>query len=398
MKANGFSIDQLESDFNVRLPPRKRLLAGLKKQCESASSSSSFSNEFGAHLRDLLSVDSKSAHLSPEQIVEASRSAALAAAEVAVAAKAAAVEKAAIAAKAAATAKSALELVASVSKKRTHDRIQRKNKPKKHVPVTKNRTHDRIQRKNKPKKHVPVKLLYKGPQRIENHERDEELARKLHRAMNSSPRISKKSVNSNSKVQCCEKQRKLPVLGKAKVSGEGLPFVFDTDVKGADGECLEPVRNIGSSDELEKNALMPTDYFGNEKVQGEGDHEIMNSTRKRHHEFEARGVIGGKKARIKKKKLSLSLCSKRDREKPKEKPESDGFPSTEKPTFECTAESMPSLAVESRNEVDMSIEAVPIWNCNECTTPQCFAESKILHPLCSNPTVTTVSTMIKVDQ
>ncbi|XP_077217216.1 uncharacterized protein LOC143851617 [Tasmannia lanceolata] len=381
MEGNGSVINHLESDVDVRLPPRKRLLAGLKKQnCESVSSSS-YSSEFGAQLRDLLSVDSKNAHLSVEQVVEASRSAALDAAKVAAAAKATAMEKATVAAKTAADAKSALELVASIAENKTR-------------------------RKNKPKKHVPIKLFYKGRRRIENHDSDEQLAHRLHRSMNSSPRISKSSINSNSKVYSRENRREPPVLEKAKVSNEGLvcegspPSICDTAVNGGDVECLEPITNVVSSHKLENKSFMcaETDYFGKEKVPGERDHEIKNSTRKRHSELEARGVNSGKKARIKQKKMSLSLCSKRDREKPKDKLDSEGFPSTAEPKSKCTVENTPLFAVEPPSEGDLEVETIPKWKCNEFTAPQCNAERKILHPLCPSATMTTVSAMIKVDQ
>ena len=195
MEANIWDVNHLDAD--VVLPPRKRLLAGLKKHSSdgdsslqlslaaspaSASASASTpqsspsSNEFSARLSNLLS--SHNADLSPEEILEASKSAATAALKAAEAARAAAEDKAAIAAKAVAAAKSALDLVACFPEESVKER---------HL------------KKNKLKKHVPVQLLYTKYQPIENCNKDEELARKLHRAINSSPRITKNSSGSDSK-------------------------------------------------------------------------------------------------------------------------------------------------------------------------------------------------------
>lgn len=175
MEANGCYVKQV--DAGVLLPPRKRLLAGLKKQnsdtkaawhvSSTAAPSSSSSSAFDTHLNSLLSVHSNP-NLLPEEILEASRSAALAAAKIAKAARAAAEEKAAVAAKAVAAAKSALDVVASFSNEGNHNEMSLK----------------RI----KLKKRVPVHSLYKRNRLIANCKTDEELARRRHRVMNSSSR------------------------------------------------------------------------------------------------------------------------------------------------------------------------------------------------------------------
>lgn len=177
MEANGCVVERADAD--VLLPPRKRLLAGMKKQnsdtkgaslvsspAESLSPSSS-SSVYDAHLNNLISIHSDP-NLSPEEIVEASRSAALAAAEIAKAARAAAEEKAAVAVKAITAAKSALEIVASFSGEGNQSQMSLK--------------------RNKLKKRVPVHSLYKRNRLIANCKTDEELARRLHQVMNSSSR------------------------------------------------------------------------------------------------------------------------------------------------------------------------------------------------------------------
>ncbi|KAL3720645.1 hypothetical protein ACJRO7_005461 [Eucalyptus globulus] len=176
MEANGCVVERADSD--VLLPPRKRLLAGMKKQnsdtkgaslvCSPAESlSSSSSSVYDAHLNNLISIHSDP-NLSPEEIVEASRLAALAAAEIAKAARAAAEEKAAVAVKAITAAKSALEIVASFSGEGNQSQMSLK--------------------RNKLKKRVPVHSLYKRNRLIANCKTDEELARRLHQVMNSSSR------------------------------------------------------------------------------------------------------------------------------------------------------------------------------------------------------------------
>ncbi|XP_050227551.1 uncharacterized protein LOC126677121 [Mercurialis annua] len=204
MEANVCDINQLDAD--VLLPPRKRLLAGYKKQSSDgdavlhppavASSSSSASptspalplqspsppsSEFQARLSNLLSshFSNNNYNLSPEQIIDASKSAAIAAVRAAEAARIAAHEKAAIAAKAVAAAKSALAMVAAFP-----EEASRK---------------ERYLKRNKLKKHVQVQLLYEKHQPVKNCRDDEELARKLHRVMNSSPRTSKNSSSSEIK-------------------------------------------------------------------------------------------------------------------------------------------------------------------------------------------------------
>ncbi|CDY29178.1 BnaA06g25790D [Brassica napus] len=111
------TMNQLDSDF--LLPPRKRLLAGFKKQNSNGSSSSSTSYSNGSssastvvhtHLDNLLTSQLNDGQSrSPEEL----KATAALAVKIAKAARAAADEKAIIASKAVAAAKSALELFAS---------------------------------------------------------------------------------------------------------------------------------------------------------------------------------------------------------------------------------------------------------------------------------------------
>ncbi|XP_042954606.1 uncharacterized protein LOC122291020 [Carya illinoinensis] len=165
-------------------------------------SSAATLSDFETHLNNLLSSHSNNPNLTPEEIVEASKLAAIAAAEAAEAARAASEEKAAKASKAMAAAKSALDLVASFSEEAA--------------------SKEKYLKKNRLKKHLPVRLLYKKKyQPIENNKTDEELAHKLHRASNSSPRISKNASSSDWKGHKHKKPKSSVSSEKIRVSNRG---------------------------------------------------------------------------------------------------------------------------------------------------------------------------------
>ncbi|CAH8345074.1 unnamed protein product [Eruca vesicaria subsp. sativa] len=138
METNQFGSDS-------HLPPRKRLLAGFKRLNGSSSSSSSSSTSNSSSsastdvytkLDDLLSSRFNNNHTqSPEELVEAARSAAALAVRAAKAARGVANEKALISAKAIAAAKRALELVDSFPKDCNERSSPKKSKQKKHVPL-----------------------------------------------------------------------------------------------------------------------------------------------------------------------------------------------------------------------------------------------------------------------
>lgn len=174
-------------DSNVLLPPRKRLLAGLKKQVSDGnpSSISCDMDVFEARVSSSMNFHMGNPNLSLEEAVEASRAAATSAHELAVSARAVAVEKEEIAARAMAAAMKALDLAASIYE-------DEENK-------------ERYLKKNRMKKHLPVQTLYHQNQATKKPKTDKELAINLHRVMNSSPRISKSSPgprsNKNKRLQ-----------------------------------------------------------------------------------------------------------------------------------------------------------------------------------------------------
>ncbi|KAJ4967399.1 hypothetical protein NE237_019248 [Protea cynaroides] len=382
-------------DADVRLPPRKRLLAGLKKQSCYYSSLpsplSSIATDYTAHLRNLLSSDSESPGLSAEEIVDASRSAAIAAAKVAATAKAAAEEKAAVAVRAAAAAKSALELVASVTEKTS--------------------CKERSMRKNKPKKHVPVNLLYKKRQPVENCKADEELARKLHRAMNSSPRISKNSEISSWKVHNNHNHNYLPELDNTRSSDGVLllsegnpPSICEKNAVASEVNCAGSILKLGNTDKvsergLESKPLYFTQVNCLEMDKFPSTREAVTSYPKKIHErlLEDTGTSGRKRGRVKQKRLLLTLCTIKDRENLREDSESIGCSLMAEPNDESISRNMRLFSANAPSKGEVSAKAMPIRKNKDFKPTPCFAENKIMQPLCSNPTVTTGSAMIEVD-
>ncbi|VAI63849.1 uncharacterized protein LOC119325744 [Triticum dicoccoides] len=186
------------SDLNTHLPPRKRLLAGLRTAA--AASPCDAARLEAAPEPPLLLPDGLAARLramppasTQQEIIQAAQRAADAAADAAAAARAAAVDKAAVAARARAAARAAMEFLDSL------------------CIAGASRNGIQLLKPKSKKKHVQVKLLYRPPssngRAIEGaedavggdvtprphrrrRESDEEVARKLHRVMNSSPRIS----------------------------------------------------------------------------------------------------------------------------------------------------------------------------------------------------------------
>ncbi|KAL3630631.1 hypothetical protein CASFOL_023615 [Castilleja foliolosa] len=252
METNISDINNLDAD--ALLPPHKRLLAGLKKHVPEAHSpapptSCGTDNDYDIRLNSLMRAYLSNPNLSNKEIAEASKHTAIKAAEIAEAKRANAEQKAAKAAKAVAAAKSALELVATLE-----DEAAKKDKRLK---------------KNKTKKHVHVQELYdtdKGGN--SNCGSDEEVARNLHRAINSSPRILKSPIGHKRK--------------KMRVDTEGY-------VKEIDKVDLDNGNSKTGQVSLEKDGFA----------------EPLNG-------------LGKKKGRIKQKTLSLSVCSFRDQTSPKD--------------------------------------------------------------------------------
>ncbi|TKY58376.1 hypothetical protein E2542_SST15435 [Spatholobus suberectus] len=372
---NVCDVNQLETD--VLLPPRKRLLAGLKKQGSDSDataspspspvaascvtdvaspSSSSFSSEFEARLKHLLSCHANNPNLTPEEVVEASRAAAIAATKAAEAARAAAEEKAAIAAKAITAAKSALDLVASFSEE----------------AVSK----EKNLKKNKSKKHLPVQLLYKKNQPIENCRTDEELARKLHRAMNSSPRISKNSPNSDSKGSKHKKPRSSSSFEITEGSEPGVAFGQDCLSLNNEHAIASKIDSEGSIQEVCSSKKDKKVVKYDRPSQLEIDNGEAESGQSRGKNCEDSSPIGKKRGRVKLKKLPLSICTSKDRAQPKEEIRARSSPLTGMNTGNNPIDSMPLFTVESSTDRVMPIEATTMWKCQDFKAPACIKQNK----------------------
>ncbi|KAK7406936.1 hypothetical protein VNO78_08572 [Psophocarpus tetragonolobus] len=374
---NVCDVNHLDAD--VLLPPRKRLLAGLKKQSsdgdaaaspplvvascvttvsEVASSSlTSYSSEFEARLKNLLSSHSDNPNLTPEEVIQASKAAAVAAAKTAKAARAAAEEKAEIAAKAVATAKRALDLVASFSEEAVSSK-------------------ERNLKKNKLKKHLPVHLLYKKNQPIENCGTDEELARKLHRAMNSSPRISKNSPNSDSKGSKHKKPR----------NSSSIEMTDDSDARMAFGQdCLSlnnghtvvgKVDSEGSIQEVCSNKEDKKGYRYDRSSQMEIDNEEAESSQSKEKNSEDLTSVGKKRGRVKLKKLPLSICTSKDRAQPKEGFRARSAPLAENNAANHPVGNIPLFPMEQSTDRVLPIEATTTCKCQEFKAPACIKQNK----------------------
>ncbi|KAE8685951.1 MUTL protein, putative isoform 1 [Hibiscus syriacus] len=321
MDANVCDINHLDAD--VLLPPRKRLLAGFKKRASDANGASdqriaaastsspspspaTSSSDVDAHLNNLLSSRFNNPNLSPEEVYEASRAAAIAAAKAAKAARAAAEEKAAIAAKSIAAAKSALEMVATFS-----EDVGGK---------------DRYLKKNKPKKHVPVQVLYKKHQPIESSRVDEDLAQRLHRAINSSPRISKDSPIYECKGHQQKRSKNLPTLENTKVLNGGIVLRGSPSSTRNGGMMAESGESVLDNGEAESKEKACEDTY----------------------------PTGKRRGRIKLKKLPLSVCSYRDRVNAKE-----------------------DMINKNSPLMDKKNMGTPVWKCQDFKTPSCIEQNKV---------------------
>ncbi|KAE8707175.1 putative srpk [Hibiscus syriacus] len=346
MEANSCDINHLDAD--VLLPPRKRLLAGFKKQASNASgasdqltvassssspppppppspspspSPSTLSSDVNAHLKNLLmSSHLYNPNLSPEEILEASRAAATSAAKAAVVARAAAEEKAAIATKAVAAAKIALDM-----------------------PIESPRT-------------------------------DEELARKLHQAINSSLRISKNSP-SEWRGHKHKRPKIMPTLEKTKASNGGIVLGGSPSSTYNGGTIAGEIDSEDSMEESVKAEAKDAKY--EKSGQSELDNGEAKSSHSKEKAFEE-VTPGKRRGRMKLKRLPLSICSFRDRVNPKEDIISKGSPLTEKNMDNSTAAVKTYFTLEPSNDGVISIEGSSMRKCQDFKVPACIKQSKVM--------------------
>lgn len=355
METNTCNVNHLDAD--AHLPPRKRLLAGLKRQISdlnspTPSTPSSGVIESDVHLNSALRSQLSDSSLSNEEIVEASRIAAMNAAKVAEAARAIAEEKAAKAAKAVAAAKNALDLVAILS-----DEVGSKEK---------------LLKKNKMKKHVTVEALYNKNRSGTNcRTTDEEMARNLHRVINSSPRIMKNSPGSDAKSHKHKRLKTSASSGKASGSPDvegDRPSPAKNNVNGvADVGTESPIKKI---DMIMVDLNASKDDDGDDQLKldnGEGS-RLSKSERLKLDEGEVLDSVSRKRGRIKQKKLPLSICSFKDQTSPKEETKPQGTKALE------PVESQPLFSSNSL----IPVERTPLWKCQSFKAPACVKQNKVI--------------------
>lgn len=369
MDANVCDVNHLDAD--VLLPPRKRLLAGLKKQNSDVYSSipspptvSSPACDFDIRLNNLLKSHFGDSNRSNEEIAEASRLVALEAVKAAKAARAIAEEKAAKAAKAVAAAKSALQLVASLSDGGT--------------------SRDKHLKRNKMKKHVPVQMLYNKNKGTDNCRTDEELARTLHRAINSSPRILKNSTSDSRNQKHKRLKRSSPSentkLQNGSTSLEGNhPSTSNGNGFARERESDKPISekdlvrvdlntkfNKSDHTEMENGEASPSskaDYVNTDNK----ERESIMSKEKFGDSVHDNCSIGKKKGRLKQKKLPLSICSFRDQASPKEDLKSMSSLSFSENISKGTASNNPMFPLERT-----------MWKCQAFKAPTCVEQNKVM--------------------
>ncbi|KAE8731912.1 putative srpk [Hibiscus syriacus] len=376
MEDNICDINHLDAD--ALLPPRKRLLAGFKKQASNASSASdkptiasssssppaspshspspsTSSSDVNAYLKNLLlSSHLYNPNLSPEEILEASRAAAISAAKAAEAARAAAEEKAAIAAKAVAAAKSALDIVAKFSEETVHT--------------------DRHLKRNKLKKHVPVQLLYKKNGPIGSPRTDEELARKLHRDINSSPRISE-SYSTEWRGHRHKRPKVMPTHEKTIASNGGIRLGGSLSSTCYGGTMAGKIDSERSMEESVKAEAKGSKY--EKSVQSElnnGEEESRHSKGKASEDV----TPGKKRGRMKPRRLPLSICSFRDRVNPKEEMINKSSPLTEKNMDNSTAAVKNFFTLDPSDGGVTSIEGASMRKCQDFKATACIKQNKVM--------------------
>ncbi|EOA31017.1 hypothetical protein CARUB_v10014165mg [Capsella rubella] len=327
MATNACDVNQLGSDS--LLPPRKRLLAGFKKQNSqmgnespsppfassssiTTSNGSSVSTDVQTHLDHLLTSQLNDQSRSPEELAQASKAAAALAVKVAKAARATANEKAMIASKAVAAAKSALELLTVSCKEKSP-------------------------RKNKQKKHVPVQALYpKGGLA------DEDLARRLNRAINSSPRVLTDCSGHRNKKQKSVVTYEKSTVTSTMYDGNDVAGVVDSD-SSIDEEVERTTRVNGK--------LLLCDNTMKEKT------------------WEESSSLGKRRGRVKLKKLPLSMCTSKDQE--------NGITSAGK---NISGISKPLAEAEGSNGGGVPAEVIagPSWKCQDLKSQESVKEKKVV--------------------
>ncbi|KAG8074542.1 hypothetical protein GUJ93_ZPchr0006g45074 [Zizania palustris] len=334
------------------------------------------SGDLAARLRQMMG-SANSSSSSPEEIVEAARSAASAAAGAAAAARATAAEKAAVAAKARAAARAAMEFLDSISRPGTsRNGLQLKVKSR--------------------KKHVQLKFLYKPNGRPEGRgttgdpskprrrkESDEEIARKLHRAMNSSPRISFTGPK------------------RPRTIGGENGGVVDA-CNGASAHLPIEVSGITDGCSLGQSSETPAPFF---KHKGLDDDKGSSA-----HAAKSRDIAGGgtgvghlsagRKVKIKRKELLLNQHNSKDTEETKEtEPSIDSIRYNEghEPKSNGADKGLNLADAKRPGDGLVPMKITSVWKFKKFKTSHCSSDSKMLHNECPSTSAAKTSASVKAD-
>ncbi|KAL6873970.1 hypothetical protein ACP4OV_014052 [Aristida adscensionis] len=377
------------SDLNTHLPPRKRLLAGLRTAATACDAEpppppGAAGGDLAARLREMARAATASSS-SPEEMIEEARAAAAAAADAAQAARAAAAEKAAVAAKARAAARAAMEFLDSISGAHaSRNGLQFKMKSR--------------------KKHVQVKLLYKPNGRVEGRggamgdapkprrrrESDEDVARKLHRSMNSSPRISFTGPKRPHSVTFDGKDVDAPSEGGADACNGSSTHAPD-EVGGLTNGCSEvkPSERIGPLSKHEGAA--------------DGGEDSSKSIAKRGDVADNGVDIGnlsaGRKVKIKRKELLLNQHNGKEIEEPKETEPSIRSigPSEPKLNGNGVEKCLSPADAKTPGDGVAPTKITSVWKFKKFKTSHCSSDSKVLHNVRASPSAAETSASVKAD-
>ncbi|KAK4384949.1 hypothetical protein Sango_2618900 [Sesamum angolense] len=344
METNRCDVNHLDAD--ALLPPRKRLLAGLKRQSSDVNSSApstsrSAESEYGTRLNNLLRSQLSNINLSNEEIVEASRCAAMEAAKVAEAARAVAEQKAAKAAKAMAAAKSALDLVATLEEAASKEKCLKANKMKKNFPrILKNSSG------SDPKNHKRTRLKTS--------------------ASSGRTSICSGIPPGEGNRPCINTSNGYCVV---EVDNEGPVKVIDTIM--VDLNTINPDRD--DDIRLENGQGWQSSKTDQLKLQN-GEVGVPSKDKSP----ESLDNFGKKRGRIKQKKLPLRICSFRDQTCPKEELKYQGMPLSKDNGSKTAVSNQPVFPVAASGNSLMPIERSPMWKCQSFKAPACFTQNKVM--------------------
>ncbi|XP_044952754.1 uncharacterized protein LOC123402856 [Hordeum vulgare subsp. vulgare] len=385
------------SDLNTHLPPRKRLLAGLRtaaaaSPCDAAPAPEPpllLPDGLAARLRDMPPASTQ------QEIIQAAQRAVDAAEAAAAAARAAAVDKAAVAARARAAARAAMEFLDSL------------------CIAGASRNGIQLLKPKSKKKHVQVKLLYRPPssngRAIEGREEavggdgtprphrrrresDEEVARKLHRVMNSSPRISFTGPKRPRGIAAGEDGYHSDGGGGDACNGSS------THTPTSVGGLLNGGSSVGKSGER-------TIHSSKTRAPGDdGEAYSWNTARSSRHIADNGDGIGnlsaGRKVKIKRKQLFLN--HNHDGEQREEDKETEQFrdPTGYDELKSNGAEKRPSFAdaiAAPGGDDPMPTKITSVWKFKKfkpASSSHCSSDSKML---CSSSSAAETSASVKAD-